>query len=98
MVQSIVEGCGDGVAGRDADGVSAGFELVAADVVRVHVADEAVVLPVVGLANGCPVCGAVDAWEGICEVDGQSAKPTADAWHLSLGAGGNGSGSAHSER
>lgn len=66
MVQSVVEGGGDLSSGRDADGVGTGVELVAADVVRGHVADEAVVLPVVGLADSGPVCGTVDARECVC--------------------------------
>lgn len=52
-------------AGGDAESGSAGFELVAADVVTGYVADEAVVLPVFRLADMRPGRVTVDAGESV---------------------------------
>ena len=49
------------------------LELVAADVVALHVADESIVLPVLGLTDTSPGCGTVDAWESVLR--GQLACP-----------------------
>ena len=43
------------------------LELVAADVVALHVANESIVLPVLGLTDTSPGCGTVDAWESVFE-------------------------------
>lgn len=60
MVKGVVEGDGDLVASRDTDGVVSRVELVAPDVVGGHVADEAIVLPVLCLANGGPCRGIIN--------------------------------------
>lgn len=74
VVQGVVEGGGDGVTGCNADAVGSCVQLVATDVVRGHIADVAVVLPVVGLAYDSPVCGAVEARECVCWVGGQHGR------------------------
>ena len=57
----------DGGACCDAGGGLAGAELVAADVAAGDAADEAVVLPVLGLAHVGPAGAAVDEGESVCE-------------------------------
>jgi hypothetical protein len=58
----------DAGAGCDADGGLAWAELVAADVAAGDGADEAVVLPVLGLSDCGPLCAAVDDGQSVCEV------------------------------
>lgn len=65
MVRAGVDADFDGRARGDGLGRVAGVELVAPDVAGGHVADEAVVLPVLGLADDGPGSGAVDAGERV---------------------------------
>lgn len=65
MVEGVVEGDGDLVAGRDTDGVVSRVELVAPDVVGGHIADEAVVLPVLCLAYGGPCRSIINDGDGV---------------------------------
>lgn len=54
MVEVVVESDSDLVASCDTDGIVTRAELVAPDVVGGHIADEAIVLVVLGLANSSP--------------------------------------------
>lgn len=56
-VDSDLSSCSDGCSGL------AGVELVAADVAAGYIADEAIVLPVLGLTDRCPGCASVDQRE-----------------------------------
>lgn len=58
VVEVIVESDRNLVASSDTDGVVTRVELIAPDIVGGHIADEAVVLPVLGLANSSP-CGSI---------------------------------------
>lgn len=60
MVEGVVESDSDLVTSRDTDGVVTRVELVAPDVVGGHIADEAIVLVVLGLANGSPCWSIID--------------------------------------
>lgn len=65
VVQVIVEGDGHLIASRNTDCIGSGIKLVAPDVVGSHVADEAIVLPVLGLADRGPVRSSVDDGERV---------------------------------
>lgn len=70
MVQVVVESDGYLAASRDTDRAGSSVELVAPDVVGSHVADEAIVLPVLGLADGSPLWSSVDDGNGVCNLAG----------------------------
>lgn len=60
MVEGVVESDSDLFTSRDTDGVVTRAELVAPNVVGGHIADEAIVLEVLGLANGSPCWSIID--------------------------------------
>lgn len=66
MVEIVVERGRYLLAGRDGDGLVRHVELVAPDVAGRHVAHEAIVLPVLGLADGGPFWCALDDRESVC--------------------------------
>lgn len=66
VVEIVVERGGYRLAGRNRDGVVRRFELIAPDVTGRHVAHEAIILPVLGLADGRPLCCSLNDGESIC--------------------------------
>lgn len=65
MIQIIVERRRDGLASRYRDCRVARGQLVAPDIARGHVANEAIVLPVLGLTNGSPGWFTLNNWERV---------------------------------
>lgn len=89
MVEGIVEANGDLAAGCDGDGRVGLLKLVAADVAGCHVADEAIVLPVLGLAHSSPDGRALDlrdrVWRAsVIAIDGGKLGRSGSQWAVAV--------------